>query len=78
VTSGTNSGCGTGGGRAVCNSGQVKGHVIAARESPHSLKSDIGYTYTKKFSTVVPFGTVLHLRTTSSQNCEAVPRRARI
>ena len=27
---------------------------------------------------VVPFGTVLDLRTTALQNCEAVPRRARI
>jgi len=26
----------------------------------------------------VPIGTVLNLRTTTSQNCEAVPRRARI
>jgi len=27
---------------------------------------------------IAPFGTVLDLRTTSSKNCEAVPRRARI
>ena len=27
---------------------------------------------------VVPFGTVMDLRTTTSQNCEAVPRSARI
>ena len=27
---------------------------------------------------VVPFGTVLDFRTTTSQNCEAIPRRARI
>ena len=27
---------------------------------------------------VVPSGKVLDLRTTSSQNCEAVPRRARV
>ena len=26
----------------------------------------------------VPFGTVLNLRTTTSQKCEEVPRRARI
>ena len=30
------------------------------------------------FCQIIPIGTVLNLRTTTSQKCEAVPRRARI